>query len=225
MQNTCNKKLIIFGINDFAELVYNYIVKDIPDIDIAAFTVNSKYMPSSKKYNDIDVVPFEDIEKIYQSNEYKILVCVGYKNMNINRKELFEGVKNKGYEIADFIHSDAKVYSNNIGIGNIILPEVIIEPFVEIGCGNIFYTKCLISHHTKIGNFNFFAVDCCVAGHVSIENNSFLGANSTIRNGINIGSYSLIGASAYVNKNVNEYNAVMPAKSIISSKKSTDFEI
>lgn len=217
------KKVIIFGITDLAELLFNYL-QNQNDIKVCAFTVNKDFLPTDNIFLGLNTVAFEDIEKHFSKEEYSILVCVGYNNMNQSREKIFDAIRQKGYKIESFIHPDAKVFTDKLGEGNIIFSGVIIDILTSVGNGNIFYTGSLLSHHSKIGNYNFFAVKSCIAGHVDIENNCFLGAHSTVKNGVNIQSYSLIGANAYVDRDTEEYNVIVPLKSLrLDGKKSTEF--
>lgn len=217
------KKIIIFGITDLAELLFNYL-KNQNDIKVCAFTVNEDFLPPDNTFLGLSTVSFEDIEKRFSKEEYSILVCVGYNNMNKSREKIFDSIRQKGYKIESFIHPEARVFTDKFGEGNILFPGVIIDILTSVGNGNIFYTGSLLSHHSKIGNYNFFAVKACISGHVNIENNCFLGAHSTVKNGVNIQSYSLIGANAYVDKDTKEYNVIVPSKSmLLDEKESTDF--
>lgn len=57
------KKVILFGLNDFAELAYFYLVND-SEYEVFAFCVNEKYLPLEKVYKGLPVVAFEEIENI-----------------------------------------------------------------------------------------------------------------------------------------------------------------
>lgn len=58
--------------------------------------------------------------------------------MVANREEKYYLCKQKGYEIPTFICKDAHVYTNDIGDGVIIYPNVTIGPCVKVGKGCFF---------------------------------------------------------------------------------------
>ena len=54
-------KIIIFGIQDFAELAHFYLENDSQH-EVVAFSVNQKYLPENKTFHNLPVVAFENIE-------------------------------------------------------------------------------------------------------------------------------------------------------------------
>lgn len=220
-----DKKIIIFGITKYAELI-RYLCQEVDNQMVVCHTVDRKYITDDGNFNTT-IVPFEEIENYYSPDKYKILPVVGYKNMNNNRKDVFEKILKKGYEIASFIHPSAYVAKNvKMGIGNIISINVTISPFVNIGNGNIFSPSTTIAHHTKIDDFNFLGLSSSILGNAHITHNCFLGCNCTIRNNVTIMPYTLVGAGAYISTNTQEYSVIVPAKSItLEDRRSVDIVI
>jgi sugar O-acyltransferase (sialic acid O-acetyltransferase NeuD family) len=220
------KKTIIFGVTKFAEMLRFYI--DTETINkVAGFTVDRQYIGGSCFNSNIPIVAFDEIEKFFPKDEYKILPVIGYNGMNQTREKVFNKIKKKGYEIDSFIHPTAYVATNCImGEGNIILENTTIQPFVTIGSGNVFWSNCNISHHTKIGDYNFFAPVSALAGNVEVTHHCFLGSNCTIRNSVKVLPYTLVSAGAYVSGNTQEYSVIVPVKSIIlKDKLSVDIDL
>jgi sugar O-acyltransferase (sialic acid O-acetyltransferase NeuD family) len=219
------KKTIIFGITKYAEVI-RYLCQEVDNQMVVCHTAEREYISDIRNFN-MTIVPFEEIEKYYPSDKYKILPVVGYKNMNNGRKIVFDKILTKGYEIASFIHPSAYIAKNvKMGIGNIITENVTIAPFSNIGDGNIFNSNTNIAHHTQIDNFNFFAQSPSIAGSVHITHNCFFGCNCTIRNGVTVMPYTLVGAGAYVSANTQEYSVIVPAKSIVlNDKQSIDIDL
>ena len=67
-------KVIIFGINDLAELAHFYFLSESKnskeDVVPVAFSVNLEYIKEDT-FKGLPVVPFEDLEKYYSPLEYK----------------------------------------------------------------------------------------------------------------------------------------------------------
>ena len=57
-------KVIIFGIQDFAELAHYYLMHD-SEHEVVAFSVNEEYLPENKFFHGLPIVAFENIENIY----------------------------------------------------------------------------------------------------------------------------------------------------------------
>lgn len=220
MKNKTKRKIIIFGMSPFSKLMKYHIEHDSND-EVAAFTAEKKYC-TQNKFCDTDVVPFEKLQDVFDMNEHGVLITAGYKNMNDIRKKIFEMCDRKGFAIADFIHSRAQidVSAENIGRGNIILANAVIEPFAKIGDGNIVWSGTFIGHESIIGSFNFFAAKVTIGGLSKVGHNNFFGINSVTRDEIEIGDYNLIGAVSYVRENIRDVAVVDSTKSkMIYTKK------
>jgi sugar O-acyltransferase (sialic acid O-acetyltransferase NeuD family) len=219
------KKAVIFGINDFAEILLYQLRKDRNNQpEICGFTVNREYVPVQPVFCGLPVIAFEDLPLKFPITEFGVFVCIGYKRMNEGRRTIFEILNNLNYSILSFIHPSAQIDAEQIGKGTIIMQNTVIGEYCTMGDGNIFYPGSMLSHHSSIGNYNFFAVNACVAGHVSIGNSCFLGANSTVKNGVALADKTLVGANAYVVKDTEHESVIVPARSsVLSNKKSSDF--
>ena len=219
------KKVVIFGITDLSIILSDFLNQD-SSYEIAAYTLNRDYIPKDKScFLDRPMIAFENLENQYPPDEYELFICVGYKQMNLHRRAVWEAAKAKGYRIASYIHPSAIVQSQRMGEGNLIMEGVILGLHTQIGSGNIFYAGSHVAHHTKVGDFNFFAISCAIAGHVDVKNFCFFGNNSTIRNAIEISDYSLIGAGCYVAHDTRAHSVVVPAQSVILEKDSLDMLI
>jgi sugar O-acyltransferase (sialic acid O-acetyltransferase NeuD family) len=216
------KNLIIFGNSEFSKLIKWYIDHD-DEREVVAFCSDKQYIKENI-FDGTPVVAFEEIEKTYPPEQYEILLGIGYNKMNDIRKQIYYACKQKGYTIASYIHSSSLVQTDDIGEGNIILEQTLVEPFVKIGDCNLIWCKISIAHDDIIGNFNTIAGMASLCGHVKIKNNCFIGNASVIQEHLTVNDYSLIGASALVRRDVEPYSVVAAAKSVVlEGKKSTDY--
>jgi sugar O-acyltransferase (sialic acid O-acetyltransferase NeuD family) len=219
------RKVILFGATQFANLLTYYLTKS-DEYEIAAYTVDTAYIPSVSEKVGYPVIPFEVVEKEYPPEEYGVFLCVGYSKMNCTRKQAYLRTKQKGYDILSYIHPTATVLAEKVGEGTVALERAIIGPFAEIGIGNIIWAGANIAHDTKIGNFNFFAIESAVAGNVKIGDHCFFGNNCTIKNGIRISDYTLVGAGCYVAHDTEAYSVHVPARSVVlAGKRSLDIRL
>ena len=114
-----------------------------------------------------------------------------------------------------FIHPLATVArSAQIGYGNIILANVVINPNVKMGNFNIFNSNSLVGHDSIIGDNNFIAGHCVIGSNLKIGNGNFFGLNSSSKNFIKINDYNIIGMAANLVKNVESKQILVgnPAK-------------
>lgn len=104
--------------------------------------------------------------------------------------------------------------SAQLGAGNIILANCVINNNVVIGDFNTMNSNALIGHDTKLGDNNFIAGHTCIGSNLCIGNGNFMGLNCCIRNFAKIGDYNLIGMAANVLKDVGSNSVLVgnPAK-------------
>jgi sugar O-acyltransferase (sialic acid O-acetyltransferase NeuD family) len=89
-----------------------------------------------------------------------------------------------------------------IGIGNIIMHNVILSSNLTIGNFNIFNSYTGIGHDTCIGNFNTFNPRVSISGNVFIGNQNTFGLNSSVLQNVKIGSRNNIWFSTTITKNI-----------------------
>lgn len=218
------KKVIIFGTEQFGEILYHYLNEE-KKYEICGFVVDKKYK-NIDVFCNLPVIEFETVENVFDPKEYGMFICIGYTQMNNIRELKVNEAKKKGYIILSYFHPSAIVLTKDLGIGNIVLEGAIIGPFCKIGDGNVFWSKSHIAHHTIVGNYNFFTISVAVAGNVLIGNNCFFGNNCTIKNNIEIKDRSLIGAACYVSEGTEEGRVYVPPRSIkLDNKASIDINL
>ena len=201
------KKLIIFGIRDYSQIVYEYFTHDSP-YEVAAFTVNAEYI-KEPSFMGKPVVAFEDVERSYPPGEYEIHVAIVYGELNRIRQKVCTKAKEKGYRLASYISSRAFVWHNvKIGEHCFIFEDNTIQPFVSIGDNNILWSGNHIGHHSKIGNNCFISSHVVISGFCDIGDNCFFGVNCTLGNHIKIGKECWISPGTMMTKDIPEHSLV-----------------
>lgn len=194
-------------------------MKNDPQYETIGFTVDRDYMDEKFLFQK-PVVEFEKVESIWSPDEYEMMICIGYTDMNLKRQLKFEEAKKKGYHIAGYRHPSSIVLTDDIGEGTFIMEGAIIGQSCKIGKGNVIWAMVHIAHHTTMGDYNFMTISCSVVGNVMIGN------NCTIKNGIKIANYTLIGAGAYIRHNTEEKEVYVPPESYkLKGKQSLDFRL
>lgn len=194
--------IIVFGVGQIAEILHYYLENDSCD-KVTAFTVDKDYIKENT-FKNLPVVPFEEIEKIYPPDKYKMLLPISYKNVNKVREEKYKVAKSKGYSLINYISSKAVHFNTAFGDNTIIMENNVIQPYVHIGNNVILWSGNHIGHHTRIEDNCFLASHVVVSGSVVVGENCFLGVNATVRDNIFVGKESVIGAGALILKDVEE---------------------
>lgn len=189
------KDVIIFGIGEFAELVYYYLQHD-SEYNVVAFTINHAYRQEDT-FLGLPIIDFEDLGNSHPPETVRMFVAVGYNNLNKNRAKKCQEVKAKGYSLISYISSHAVVWPDLIiGDNCFVMESVIIQPFSKIGTGVIAWSGARITHNTVIGDYCFLAADATIGGDVIMGAYCFIGMNATLRDKIVVGESCLVGAGA-----------------------------
>ena len=194
------RKVVIFGVSDFASQVSFYLKND-SDFEIVAYTVDAEYN-KTKTFLDLPVVDFEDVQTIYPPTEYAMFVAIGYHKLNSTRETRFHEAKAKGYQLISYICS-RNSYWNDLQVGencfimegNIFMQHVKIADNVIIAIGN------KIGHDSIIEENCFITSNVMMGGFCIIKKNSFIGLSAVIKDKTTIGERNILGAGSILLKN------------------------
>lgn len=212
-------KVIIFGIQDFAELAHYYLEND-SEHEVIAFCVNEKYIPEDRIFKNLPIVPFETVEKIYPASEYDFFAPMSPQQMNRLRENVYNAIKQKGYKLISYISSKATIFENTIGDNCFILENNTIQPFTTIGNNVVLWSGNHIGHHSIIKDHIMFTSHVVLSGHCVVENYCTLGVNATIRDGITIAEGTFVAMAASIIKNTEPWG-LYKGNPAIKSEKST----
>src|SRR6185369_8921832 len=218
-------KVIIFGVQDFAQLAKFYLQHD-SEHEVVAFSVNEQYMPEGKTFEGLPVVAFEKVETTYPPSEFKFFAPMSPSRMNRLRESVYQNIKAKGYDFVSYVSSKATVFPGaQIGDNCFILEDNTIQPFTSIGNNVVLWSGNHIGHHSVIKDHVSFTSHVVLSGHCVVEAFSFFGVNSTIRDGIHIAEGSLVGMAAAVTANTEPWGVYKgnPAKKGETLSKDLDF--
>ena len=193
------RKVVIFGVSDFASQVSFYLKND-SDFEIVAYTVDAEYN-KSKTFLDLPVVDFEEVHTIFPPSEYAMFVAIGYHKLNSTREIKFNEAKAKGYQLISYICSrnsywnDLEVGENSfIMEGNIFMQNVKIADNVIVAIGN------KIGHDSIIEENCFITSNVMMGGFCTIKKNSFIGLSAVIKDKTIIGERNILGAGSILLK-------------------------
>lgn len=150
---------------------------------------------------------YEDVKFIYQLYRPDVMRerTAILNNLNIPMEKF-----------TNFIHPSVMVAkSAQIGIGNVILANAVVNCNAIIGNFNTVNSGTLLGHDITIGNNNYFAGQVCVGSGLTIGNMNFIGLNTSIRNGITIGDGNIVGMSSNITKSVGDDNVLYGNPAVI----------
>jgi sugar O-acyltransferase (sialic acid O-acetyltransferase NeuD family) len=149
--------------------------------------------------NEKPINPFQ-IEYLGIDNDdlfdESIFIAIGDNKI---RSNLFSKYTLKNNLNFNLIHPTASISRKiEIGYGNIICSNAIINTLAIIGNGIIVNSGAIIEHECQIKNFSHIAPGAVIAGNVLIGERTFIGANATLKQGVKIGNDVIIGAGTVI---------------------------
>lgn len=207
--------LVIIGDSVLAQIACEYFRHD-SEYNVVCFSVESGYL-TEETLLSLPVVPFEDLTEVCPPEEHDAFVAIGYNTLNRVRSRLYHETKQKGYELASYVSSEAFVWDNvEIGDNCFIFEDNTVQPWVEIGDNVILWSGNHIGHHSTIGNHTFVASHAVVSGFVDIGQHCFIGVNATFADNLTIADNCLIGAGATILDDTAE-NSVYGAEETVAA--------
>ena len=185
-----------------AEIANYYFANDTEHEPIA-FCVDGEYVQESNFCN-LPVIPFEEVAYKYPQDQFCFHAAIYANQMNKIRKQIYEKIKQLGYNLVSYISSKAYTWNSVIGDNSFILEGCNIQPFTYLGNNNVIWSFSHIGHHSLVGNHNFISSHVVIAGNNRIDDNCFIGTNSTTRDSIHIPSFTFIGQSSSVTKSIDQ---------------------
>lgn len=128
----------------------------------------------------------------YQLSQRSVVLAIGE---NILRQKTFLDLGEMGFKFPNLIHSSSFIDPTaEIGVGNVIGPNVVIGAEVKIGNNNIINSGAVIEHQSIIGDHNHASLSATICGKVSVGDRVFLGANSTVIDKLLVSDDTTLGA-------------------------------
>ena len=152
-----------------------------------------------------------DIKSAYTKyekyNDVKFIYSLYRPDVMKERSQLLYSLNIPVDKFTNFIHPSVMLSrSAQIGCGNVLLANTVVNSNVVIGNFNTVNSGVLLGHDIKIGNNNFFAGQVCVGSGLSIGNMNFFGLNTSIRNGVYIGNNNVVGMASNITKDITDGN-------------------
>ena len=197
------QKILIYGNGKVAKILFQFLKKNF---HVEAFTVDEKLI-KQKYIEGLPLVGFEKIHKKFDTNDYKMIIAVGYSQMNCIREQKYKEAKFKGYSFINYIHPSVEIHEKvKIGKNNIILDHVAIQPYASIGNSNFLWSNSVIGHGSAIRDYNWIASGAVISGDAIVKSKCFFGVNASIGHNVTIENENFIGANTLITKNTGKKN-------------------
>lgn len=143
-----------------------------------------------KKNNIFNSIQFVD-DKLKLNIDF-FLKKINKVNFNITiskpliREFIYLKLDKKNFFYKSLIFPNKNIYSDKIGNGCILEPNVIVANDVFLGLGNFIFFGTSIAHNVSMGNFCNVGCNVAISGNTKIGNKVIIGANTFISNNLDI---------------------------------------
>lgn len=160
---------------------------------------------NDNKIMDFPIIGNDTDLKIIFNTCKNAAIGIGQLDNGHKRIEMFNKLKNLGFNIPKIISNSATVSSySKIGEGTFVMHGSIVGPDSNIGNNCIINSSAIIEHDVKIAKNTHISTGVIINGGVEIGENSFVGSGSILRNGIKIGNNCFIRMGSNVEKNIHD---------------------
>jgi len=206
--------IVLLGANNpETERVIRAVQRVNPDLEVLGFIDNDPLKKGTSFCGHRVFGGFEILDELLKQNVYFVNLITG---STIIRYETSLFMAKKGCKFANLIHPSVDLSFTQMGVGNYVQENVIIQSDVQIGDNSSIHVGSIVAHETKVGNSVFVAHAVSISGKVEIGDGTFIGTNATIIPRIKIGNWATVGAGSVVIKDIPDYATVVgnPAKII-----------
>jgi sugar O-acyltransferase (sialic acid O-acetyltransferase NeuD family) len=191
------RDLVIFGIGEGARLATRYF-REGSTHRVIAYTVDGSHK-SSDRFEDREVVAFEDLPSRFTPERVHIFVALGHQQVNGLRADKYAAAKSAGYSCASYLHpSNQPPPETAIGENCFILANQCIDRDVAIGNNVTIWSGCHIGDRSRIEDHTWLSSEVCLNGDVVVGERCFLASNCTISSSVTLAERSFIGANALI---------------------------
>lgn len=206
-------RVIIYGVGAMARVLYSYLRRD-PAWRVVAFTCDDEFC-TSHTFCGLPLVPWRTVQHVYPPETHRMIMAVGYVQMNLVRQLKHNEGLAKDYEFVSYVHPSVMIHDDvTIGANVIIYDYSTIHPGAKIGNGTFIACNANVGHDCLVGNYCWINSGSMLAGGAKLGDNSFMGVSSSIAHGAKVGESNFIGANVMISEDTEDGAVWLPEKAV-----------
>jgi sugar O-acyltransferase (sialic acid O-acetyltransferase NeuD family) len=192
--------ILIYGNGATARLVHSFVRRSQ---SVIGFTVDDHVLGGETNFCGRPILPFSTIEAACPPGTCRMLIAVGYRDMNQLRLRKYAEAKAKGYRFAAYVDPGLVRHDDvTIGENAIVLDHTSIHAGCRIGDSVFISSNVNLGHDCMLGDGVWVNSGVALGGACTVGKGAFFGVNSCAAQGISIGDYAYIGANTLAAKDV-----------------------
>jgi acetyltransferase EpsM len=192
-------EVIVYGAGGHGVVVAN-IIEVEARYKVAGFIDDNTAMWDSIRYG-YKIFGGSDVLTREELRGQPVIVAIGDNDV---RKQIAIRLSHDGNVFTSaIIHPSSYIARDvRVGLGSVIMANVVVNPGTRINEHVIINTSATIDHDCLIQNFVHVSPGAVLAGNVVVEEGVQIGMGSSVLPGVRIGAGALIGAGAVVTKDI-----------------------
>ena len=196
-------KIVIYGNGAMARVLHSYARRCM---DVSGFTVDDSCIAAdASTLCGLPLVPFSRAQEAFDPADCRMIIAMGFIDMNELRERKYVEAREKGYSFTSFVHDSVLIHDDvTIGENCIILDHTSIHPGCRIAQGAFVSGNVNLGHDCTIGSSNWICSGVSIAGGCQIGAGCFLGVNASVAHGVRLGARNFIAANTLVNRSTED---------------------
>ncbi|MBB4284614.1 DapH/DapD/GlmU-related protein [Roseospira goensis] len=186
--------IVLFGTGMVADVVAATIARAGRD-RVVAHTVDRAVL-TAPEHRGRPVWPFEEIETHVPPDRARMLVAVGYHDLNALRAARCADARAKGYELASHVGGAGADPTVTVGGNVVVLDGAGLQPYASVAEGTFVFSGATVGHHASVGPFCWVTSNSVISGASTIGARCFLGLGCVIGHRVTVGDGCVVGAGA-----------------------------
>lgn len=143
---------------------------------------------------------FDTFKNTYPRSSAKVVIAMGEPEYKI---QLYNRVKDAGYEFANVIHPSVYVSPDaHLGAGIIAQMGAMIAVDAYVGNNVTLEQYAVVAHDTVIEDHAQISAFVMLAGHSKVGRGTYIGIGVPVREEVTIGSNTIVGMGSVVQKDI-----------------------
>jgi sugar O-acyltransferase (sialic acid O-acetyltransferase NeuD family) len=191
--------IIVFGVGKIAEVVV-CLLEAQSGLTVKGLTCDRAFVTGQEKHGR-RLIPFDEIEAAFPPATHRMLVAIGYHDLNRVRADRCREAMAKGYELVSWISPAAQIpATSSFGANCVVMPGAALQPYSRLGDGVFVWDNSVVGHHATIGDYCWLASNCTISSAATLGERCFVGVNAAIGHNLDVGSDSFISAGAVITR-------------------------
>lgn len=160
------ENLVLFGNGAVASTLYYYFTRE-KKYRIVAFTVDRPFILEDTLHG-VPVVPWDEVAERYPASEHRMMIAIGFVQVNRLRAARCLEAKKMGYRLVSYVSPTATLWDGfSVGENCRIADNVLIQPYASMGDDVFVGSGSIIGHHSVIKEHCHLSAGVKIAGNVT----------------------------------------------------------